>query len=159
MATRAETEARIVQLQAELNNPQAGLTGAALAARNGRLQREITEARAELNRPATAPVATIGGTTPITPTTPPPCPSPQPSSGIGWGWFVVVLAILMLIVSMISLGRKESTVQYAPPTPVVKTPPPTTRQPEQQFRSFRDCMFAYGERRELADGRCDHLSR
>ncbi len=30
---------------------------------------------------------------------------------------------------------------------------------ETQFRSYRDCMFFYGERRELADGRCDYLPR
>lgn len=139
--------------------------------------------------PRTAPVAVVAnppvaipvvaGTAPvITPATPPvrrrraapvaPPPVPPVAPIIcgprrnwtPWPWVVGGLVALLLLVwglqvfpperQQVNTGRRVSAPTVR--TPVVRPSP--TSQP-----TYRDCMFLYGERRELADGRCDYLSQ
>ena len=108
------------------------------------------------------------------------CQTTQPSS-FNWRWLLVPVVLLFVLYGTFLAGQisavwsiakhvtPSGSIQLTPPKTVqrqqpppasARTPvrtPPKAHPPEPQFRSYRDCMFSYGERRELADGRCDHL--
>ena len=129
--------------------------------------------------PAAAPVrrrrAPAGPAVVGTPATRQP---PPMQTQFGWGWVIATLALVAVAVLIAFLATRPRTgnVGGVVPKPLLdsstataatggrpdaspeRTPPVKPAEPP-QFRSYQDCMFSYGERRELADGRCDHLPR
>lgn len=113
-----------------------------------------------------AMVGTPATTAAIPPPAVRPTPPPPPPTGNSVNWWALIaglLAGLLLLVWAFQLfppGRQQANTGrvVSPPSAItrtpVRTPPPVnpTAQP-----TYRDCMFEFGERRELADGRCDHL--
>lgn len=156
-----EVRTRITRLEEELANPQAGLAGAALAARRGRIERELAAARAELARPtpsATSPVRPTSVSTPVVPS----C-SPSSGRGANWRWIAVTLAVVVFILLVTFVSQREGSYSLAPPTNRSDASPddadsgrPAGVSP-QQLSTYRDCLYVFSERRELADGKCDHL--
>ena len=121
--------------------------------------------------PAVTPAPATGAPTPQTtpaattvrrrrtPAAPPPVQTLSYNS-VNWvPWVVSGLVALLLLVwamQLFSPGRRQVNTgrQVSAPERTIRQPAaqPPTSQP-----TYRDCMFSYGERRELADGRCDHL--
>ena len=77
-----------------------------------------------------------------------------------WPWFAVLMAIILLVTFFVN-QQQRSSYPSAPMTtvrtPVRTTPAPAVRPQPQQLPTYRDCMEVLGARRELDDGRCDHL--
>jgi len=88
--------------------------------------------------------------------TPPPVVC-TPYGGLrSWLWFAaVVVGVLLLVAFANQQGR--GSYPSAPATTVRTTPTSATRPESWQLSTYRDCLEKFGERRELDDGRCDHL--
>ena len=54
-------------------------------------------------------------------------------------------------------GQLQPVHQSTPTRTTTNRHQSSVVQPPTSQPTYRDCMFSYGERRELADGRCDHL--
>lgn len=186
MRTRLEIERDLAEARSRLTIAEAGdrTDRVAYYAACAAVQREVQVLEQELATlppVATAPVATTVGTTEVlrgtagghvaatgvatgVATERPAQVAVCPPEESFWIWVVVAFAVFGALIALWLYAQEGGasstrTLVQAQQTPTttrrtpVRTVPPKVQQPQ----TYRDCMFDYGERRELADGRCDHL--